>query len=75
MLEGRSNGSKNDMRLIDYYNDMNDDQKSEFSKQAIIPEGESLELGKFDEFYAKRKAVLMGRIRILLGDINANISL
>jgi uncharacterized protein with ParB-like and HNH nuclease domain len=24
LLEGRSNGSKNDMRLIDYYNDMND---------------------------------------------------
>lgn len=67
LLEGRSNGSKNDMRLIDYYNDMNDDQKSEFSKQAIIPEGVSLELENFDEFYERRKAVLMDRIRVLLG--------
>lgn len=66
LLEGRSNGSKNDMRLIDYYNDMNDDQKSEFNKQAIIPEGISLELENFDEFYERRKAVLMNRIRVLL---------
>lgn len=28
LLEGRSNGSKNDMRLLDYYNDMNDEQKA-----------------------------------------------
>ena len=58
LLEGRSNGSKNDMRLIDYYNDMNDEQKAEFRKQAIIPDGVSLELEHFDEFYEKRKAVL-----------------
>lgn len=67
LLEGRSNGSKNDMRLIDYYNDMNDEQKAEFRKQAIIPDGVSLELEHFDEFYEKRKAVLMDRIRALLG--------
>lgn len=67
LLEGRSNGSKNDMRLIDYYNDMNDEQKAEFCKQAIIPDGVSLELEHFDEFYEKRKAVLMDRIRALLG--------
>ena len=67
LLEGRSNGSKNDMRLIDYYNDMNDEQKAEFCKQAIIPDGVSLELEQFDEFYEKRKAVLMDRIRALLG--------
>ncbi|MDD3416953.1 MAG: hypothetical protein PHY47_23655 [Lachnospiraceae bacterium] len=42
LLEGRSNGSKNDMRLIDYYNDMNDEQKVEFCKQAIIPDGVTL---------------------------------
>ena len=66
-LEGRSNGSKNDIRLIDYYNDMNDEQKAEFRKQAIIPDGVSLELEHFDEFYEKRKAVLMDRIRALLG--------
>lgn len=67
LLEGRSNGSKNDMRLIDYYNDMNDEQKAEFCKQAIIPDGVSLELEHFDEFYEKRKAILMDRIRTLLG--------
>lgn len=55
------------MRLIDYYNDMNDEQKAEFRKQAIIPDGVSLELEHFDEFYEKRKAVLMDRIRASLG--------
>lgn len=30
LLEGRSNGSKNDIRLIDYYNDMNNEQKARF---------------------------------------------
>lgn len=67
LLEGRSNGSKNDMRLIDYYNDMNVEQKAEFCKQAIIPDGVSFELEHFDEFYEKRKAILMNRIRALLG--------
>ena len=67
LLEGRSNGSKNDMRLVDYYNDMNDEQKAEFCKEAIIPEGVSLELEHFDEFYEKRKAILTEKIRALLG--------
>lgn len=67
LLEGRSNGSKNDMRLIDYYNDMNDDQKTEFCKQAIIPDGVSLELEHFDEFYEKRKDVLATKLHKLLG--------
>lgn len=39
LLEGRSNGSKNTMRLADYYNNMNDEQKAEFCKEALIPEG------------------------------------
>lgn len=55
LLEGRSNASKSDMRLVDYYNDMNDAQKEEFRKQSFIPEGVSLELENFDEFYEKRK--------------------
>ena len=55
------------MRLVDYYNDMNDEQKTKFRKQAIIPDGVSLELDNFDEFYEKRKAILMDRIRALLG--------
>ena len=67
LLEGRSNGSKNAMRLVDYYNDMNDEQKAEFCKQAIIPDGVSFELEHFDEFYEKRKAILTEKIRELLG--------
>ncbi|WP_333657126.1 hypothetical protein [Tissierella praeacuta] len=40
----RSNGSKNAMRLVDYYNDMNDEQRAEFCKEALITESVSLEL-------------------------------
>lgn len=67
LLEGRSNGSKNDMPLIDYYNDMNDDQKKNFFEQALIPDGVSLELDKFDDFYEKRKAILTSKLKALLG--------
>ncbi|MBZ9608209.1 hypothetical protein G9F73_010370 [Clostridium estertheticum] len=67
LLEGRSYGSKNDMRLVDYYNDMNDEQKAKFCKEAIIPDGVSLELENFEEFYEKRKVLLTARIRQLLG--------
>lgn len=66
LLEGRSNGSKNAMRLVDYYNDMNDEQKALFRKQALIPDGVSLELDHFDEFYDARKDILVQRIRELL---------
>ena len=67
LLEGRQNASKNDMRLVDYYNDMNDEQKAVFRKEALIPDGVSLELEHFGEFYEKRKALLMDKIRQLLG--------
>lgn len=67
LLEGRSNGSKNDMRLVDYYNDMNDEQKAEFCKQAMIPKDVSLEIEDFEIFYEKRKAILTEKIRELLG--------
>lgn len=66
LLEGRSNGSKNDMRLIDYYNDMNNTQKIEFCKQSFIPKGVSLELENFEKFYEKRKEILADKIRELL---------
>lgn len=66
LLEGRSNGSKSDMRLVDYYNDMNAEQKAAFCKQAIIPAEVSLELEDFEEFYRKRKEVLAARILELL---------
>lgn len=67
LLEGRSNGSKNDMRLVDYYNDMNDEQKAEFCKQAMISQDVSLEIEDFEKFYEARKAILTERIRELLG--------
>lgn len=66
LLEGRSNGSKSDMRLVDYYNDMNDNQKLVFYKQANIPNGVSLELEQFDDFYEKRKEILGIKLRKLL---------
>ena len=61
------NGSKNAMRLVDYYNDMNDEQKAVFHKEALIPDGVSLELENFEEFYEKRKELLTAKIRQLLG--------
>lgn len=66
LLEGRSNGSKNDMPLIEYYNDMNDIQKAEFCKQALIPEDASLELEKFGDFYNKRKHLLFRKLKEIL---------
>ena len=67
LLEGRSNGSKNDMRLIDYFNDMNEEQKALFCKQSLIPENVSLEIGDFETFYEERKKLLIKRIKALLG--------
>jgi hypothetical protein len=67
LLEGRSNGSKNNMRLVDYYNDMNDNQKANFCKESFIPDGVSLEFEKFDELYEKRKTILAEKLRQLLG--------
>lgn len=67
LLEGRSNGSKSAMPLIDYYNDMNAEQQEEFRRQAMIPEGVSLGIEHFEEFYSKRKDILAKRIKVLLG--------
>lgn len=66
LLEGRSNASKNVMRLVDYYNDMNDAQKKVFREEALIPDGVSLEIENFGEFYEKRKELLMAKIKQLL---------
>lgn len=67
LLEGRSNGSKNDMRLIDYYNDMNNEQKARFFEDAMISKDVSLEFEDFDKFYEVRKQTLASKIRELLG--------
>lgn len=67
LLEGRSNGSKNDMSLFDYYNEMNQEQKKDFCQKSYIPENVSLEFDNFNEFYEKRKELLEKKIRSLLG--------
>ena len=67
LLEGRSNGSKSAMPLIDYYNDMNTEQQEEFRRQAMIPDGVPLGIEHFEEFYSKRKDILAKRIKALLG--------
>ena len=48
----------NDMPLIEYYNDMNDDQKAKFREEAFIPDDVGLELEHFEELYEKRKDLL-----------------
>lgn len=65
-LEGRSNGSKNDMSLQEYYDEMNDEQKQIFCKQALIPENTSLGFEFFEDFYNKRKELLFVKIKELL---------
>lgn len=67
LLEGRSNGSKSNMPLMDYCNDMNDEQREIFCREALIPKGASLEIRDFGTFYEKRKALLEKRLRELLG--------
>jgi hypothetical protein len=66
LLEGRSNGSKSAIRLVDYYNDMDEEQQVAFRKQAIIPSEVSLELDRCGDFYERRKALLADAIRKLL---------
>ena len=66
LLEGRSNGSKSAMPLIEYYNDMNLEQQEEFRRQAIIPDEVQLGIEHFEEFYNKRKEILAKRIKALL---------
>ncbi|MEE1247708.1 MAG: DUF262 domain-containing protein [Lachnospiraceae bacterium] len=66
-LEGRSNGSKNDMPLLDFYNEMNEEQQSLFIKQAFIPENVSMEFEYFEDFYEERKKILTKKLKELLG--------
>lgn len=66
LLEGRENASKGEMRLEDYINDMNDDQKSSFLKNAIIPNSLPLELECFEDFYNGRQKELTLKIKELL---------
>lgn len=66
LLEGRSNGSKSAMSLLDYCNDMNEKQREDFYLQALIPENVPLEFDHFEEFYKQRKAIMAQQIKNLL---------
>ena len=67
LLEGVINSKKSDMRLIDFYNDMNDEQKVKFIETAMIPNNISLEINDFEIFYEERKKLLSKIIRDFLG--------
>ena len=66
LLEGRSNGSKSNMRLVDFCNDMNAEQRARFYKNAMIPNDVSLDIENFDQFFEKRKKLLADKIRDML---------
>lgn len=67
LLEGRSNSSKGAIRLIDYYSEMNTEQRMRFMETAMISDGVSLDIEQFEEFYEERKTLLAKKIRVLLG--------
>jgi len=66
LLEGRENASKGEMRLEDYINDMNNEQKVLFLKNALIPDSLPLELERFEDFYNGRQKELTTKIKELL---------
>ena len=66
LLNDLENKSKSNRRLIDYCNNMTDEQKQEFYKKSIIPQDVSLEFDNFEEFYEKRKQLLKEKILELL---------
>lgn len=66
LLDNLENKSKNNRRLIDYCNNMTNEQKQEFYEKSIIPQDISLEFDNFGEFYEKRKLLLKEKILELL---------
>ena len=66
LLDDFENKSKSNRRLIDYCNNMTDEQKQEFYKKSLIPQDVSLEFDNFNIFYEKRKQLLKEKILELL---------
>ena len=66
LLEGRSNGSKSDMSLQEYYNDMNEEQKNIFIQHSFIPTNQPLAFEFFGKFYEERKKLLSSKLRQIL---------
>lgn len=66
LLEESENKSKNSRSLIDYCNNMNDEEKKKFYEYAMIPQDISLEIDCFGDFYEARKNILKEKILELL---------
>jgi len=66
LFEGRSNSSKGAISLIDFYSELNTEQRTRLMETAMIPYGVSLDIEQFEEFYKERKKLLMKKIRTLL---------
>lgn len=66
LLNEFENKSKNNRRLVDYCNNMNEEQQKKFFEQAMIPQDTSLEIENFGDFYEKRKKILKEKILELL---------
>ena len=64
---GRDNGIKNDDPLIVHYENMTSEQQEKFRKQAMLPEGVSLDIQNFGDFYEARKEILREKLKDLLG--------
>ena len=67
LLHGIANAKKLDSPLDIYVNSMTEAQRQEFYEEALIPDGVSLNLSHFGDFYEKRKTLLAQRLRSLLG--------
>lgn len=66
-LDSSSNRSKNDMPLIDFYNQMNSEQKEKFITNSYIPtDNVTLEIDDFEIFYNKRAELLIKKIKKLV---------
>ena len=66
-LEGRENGSKNDMSLQQYFDEMTAEQQAEFKTNSYIPDNQSFDIANFENFYNERKRLLKAKIVSLLG--------
>ena len=66
-LSASDNRSKNQTSLYEYYhNELDSRRQRDFVQQGMIPEGVSLELRDFGNFYEKRRELLRDKLRELL---------
>ena len=66
MLDANENMSKNDLNLIDWVNkETNETNRTQFLNSHLIPDV-NLELENFEEYFDKRKVMLMENMKTLL---------